>query len=163
MTGLVRFGFELQPVSFSVSCCLFTLVAFAYFECSRATRGTFYRKLRGKMRRKTLSMIVWASHAAQSLDDLFIVLHVFCCSFCGCCCQTIVTTCRHSHELYVLSNTSAQISQGLKFAYSSKASRGIGEVGGGDQWSIALPHSTRSSITVCGGVPSKVAITLNIA
>jgi len=63
-------------------------------------------------------------------DDLFIVLHVFCCSFCGCCCQTIVTTCRHSHELYVLSNTSAQISQGLKFAYSSKASRGIGEVGG---------------------------------
>jgi len=130
MTGLVRFGFELLPVSFSVSFCLFTLVAFAYFECSRATRGTFYRKLRGKTRRKTLSMIVWASHAAQSLDDLFIVLHVFCCSFCGCCCQTIVTTCRHSHELYVLSNTSAQISQGLKFAYSSKASRGIGEVGG---------------------------------
>lgn len=36
------------------------------------------QKIAGKTRRKTLSMIVWGSHAAQSLDDLFIVLHVFC-------------------------------------------------------------------------------------
>jgi len=42
-------GFQ---VAGSIRLCLFApfvyLVAFAYFECSRATRGTFCRKSRGK-------------------------------------------------------------------------------------------------------------------
>lgn len=154
MLGLVRF------LSQSPSICVCLPLWHLHFECSQSdswhvlqkpagTGEKLYRWLCGRVMRRPF-------HSSPCL-----LL-----SFCGRCCQTIVTTCRHSHELYVLSDTSAQISQGLKFVYIFLGFRGFwGSLrtqrrGGPSmitEWSIGLPHRTRSSITVCGGVPSKVA------
>lgn len=105
---------------FDIFVCLFAsclTVAFAYLKCSRAF-CTFYNGnnnckcyrwwpateagYRQKKEEEDGGMLVgrewhWglADWLAACAEDLFIVVL--------CCCQTIVTTCWHSHELYVLS------------------------------------------------------------